>query len=83
MRRRFAPDNPQFVFQVVILELFSMQTTCLDSHDHSVSEFQQHKKLSPTRDEDILHTRKGKFSQIFEMVMLLIPILCLLDGTHV
>lgn len=26
----------------------------------SVSEFQQHKKLSPTRDEVILHTRKGK-----------------------
>ncbi len=36
----------------------------------SVSEFQQHKKLSPTRNEVVLHTRKGKLHQTSEMTML-------------
>lgn len=37
-----------------------------------VTEFQQHKKLSPARDEVVLHTRKGELNQTFEAVTLLL-----------
>lgn len=63
-----SPHNPQLVFAVCffflyVLLLFCQTNKLADTQKRSLAEFQQHKKLSPTRDEVILHTRKGKFSR--------------------